>query len=835
MNEKNTKLILFITFLSGFSFLIYEVSWNRYLSLILGTTVVASTIVLMSFMLGFGLGANFLSKKIEIADKKIKFLSFLLGGIGLFSLINFFLISKGLSQFYSIFDNIKIADFFSFSLIFLILLVPAFFMGGVIPLVSKMIISETKEISTKLGNIYALETLGSTIGGIATGFVFLGNFGQTTTILIAVGINIILSIFLFLKSSKVIENKTITDNPEKIIQEFDKQNSKIAKISTLIFGFTILALQIIWIRIFKTYFTNTSYTFSMITSFVILGLSLGSWFYRKKGTQIKNEVITLQKSLLSLAFLSFVGLFLLIFLPEILMFPFKNFGENPFFRTIIIPLLASILIVLPPTFVSGFAFPLSCKLNTPKTENIGKNVGNILMYNTIGSFIGPAVATFILIPLLGSSKSILFCILIILFSVYYITKIKQKTKKNIENKSLFLNKNLILTLFVIILFSIIFIKEIKILPPSIKNTGKELLVYNENTDGTIVIVNEKEKVLFGKSAYINNSQVIGSNFDAIKAVKMVGHLPFFSGLECKNALIIGFGIGVTTSVVASYPEVEKIDCVELMPKLLDEAKYFSLFNNSVAKNKKLNLIKGDGRHFLQMTNNKYDLISCDPTHPVLGSGNLYTKEYFVQCWEHLNAEGMISQYLPIHKLSLENLLRIIKTFNSVFPNSTVWLGQYHAILFGMKSDEKIDFEKWTKIIENLPYDDFFYLDSYHIASAVVLDGKKIQELTKEIKIITDDLNSTEFFKFDDLKEENVYKNLKFIAENRINQEDVFTKFSEDSVFLNYKEGNKYLTECLYYTLQRDYDNSLSSLEKASEVNPENQEYQFLLKFYFGKN
>ena len=62
LNKNNKSVIFLIIFFAGFSFLIYEVSWNRYLSFILGTTVTASTIVLTAFMAGFGLGALILSK-----------------------------------------------------------------------------------------------------------------------------------------------------------------------------------------------------------------------------------------------------------------------------------------------------------------------------------------------------------------------------------------------------------------------------------------------------------------------------------------------------------------------------------------------------------------------------------------------------------------------------------------------------------------------------------------------------------------------------------------------------------------------------------------------------
>ena len=46
-----------VVFLAGFTFLIHEVVWHRLLSLVLGATVTAATLVLALFMAGFGVGA----------------------------------------------------------------------------------------------------------------------------------------------------------------------------------------------------------------------------------------------------------------------------------------------------------------------------------------------------------------------------------------------------------------------------------------------------------------------------------------------------------------------------------------------------------------------------------------------------------------------------------------------------------------------------------------------------------------------------------------------------------------------------------------------------------
>jgi tetratricopeptide (TPR) repeat protein len=46
------------------------------------------------------------------------------------------------------------------------------------------------------------------------------------------------------------------------------------------------------------------------------------------------------------------------------------------------------------------------------------------------------------------------------------------------------------------------------------------------------------------------------------------------------------------------------------------------------------------------------------------------------------------------------------------------------------------------------------------------------------------------------------------------------------------DGNKYLTESLYYMLQGERKQALNKLREAVRVNPEDAEYPFLLRFYF---
>jgi len=141
-------------------------------------------------MAGFGMGAYFWGKYANTTKKNGQLLSILLFGIGMLSLTNYILIKYSLPSFYNILSERELSsvgiELIMFSVTSLLLLISTFFMGGVLPVVSKIIIKSTDQISTGLGRIYAIETLGSALGGLITGFILLGSIGQKNTIFLAV-------------------------------------------------------------------------------------------------------------------------------------------------------------------------------------------------------------------------------------------------------------------------------------------------------------------------------------------------------------------------------------------------------------------------------------------------------------------------------------------------------------------------------------------------------------------------------------------------------------------------------------------------------------------------
>lgn len=820
--------VLPVVFLAGFSFLVYEVSWNRLLALVLGATVTASTAVLAGFMAGFGAGAWFWGR-LAVGRRELgRLLGSLLLGMGVFSGLDFFLFRDAIPALYarSAAAGQPVPEGAVFALAGLLLFLPAFLMGGVFPLAARLAAGPTGALAASVGRLYAVETLGSAMGGLSAGFILLGGLGQQATVFLAVALNLALGAWVFLDRRFVVPAPT--GRPQPAVARPGAAPAvaaaqRAALIGAVACGFAILTLQVLWLRIFKVYLTNTSYSFALVASLAILGIFTGSTIFHRRGPGRRTEPAALTAVLLGMIAAVGLGLVLLVKLPQAIMFPLEGALADPVARVFVLPALAGLLVVFPPAIFSGYAFPLACSIYTTSNAGISRDVGLVMMANTIGSVVGPMVAAFLLIPTVGAVLGVVAVLAWLAAGALLVDRAGGGPRWR---------RPVLGGLLAVAVVLLVGRPEIRTLPPSFLRFDREILFYEEAVEGTLVVGRDRDTRAEALYTFVNNSAVIGSSYDAIKVVKMVGHFPFLLGADIRDVLVIGFGIGVTTSAIASHAEVRSLECVELADGLKDAAVYYRERNHDVADDPRLVFHSGDGRHHLQRTARTYDLISCDPTHPILGSGSLYTRDYFELCRQHLNPGGMVSQYLPLHKLRRDDLLGIIATFREVFPHCTVWLGHYHAVLIGANRPLDLDFARWEAQVARLGKDTDFYSEPNHLAATLVLDGEQIASLGRGAGINTDDLTYTEFFDPACLDPGNTAANLRFLVENRKAASRMFHNILDTALFDRFVQGHALLNESIYHGLRGDQRRSLQALQQACRVNPEDQEYPFLIRLNF---
>ncbi|QIM63245.1 hypothetical protein A1D29_08115 [Pasteurellaceae bacterium Orientalotternb1] len=190
-------IIKLVFFMSGFSALIYQITWQRMLFTAFGVDLESITIIISVFMAGLGVGAYWGGR---IADKFplriIKLFAMAEIGIGTFGLISPFLIELIQSLFlHSSTVKITIANF-------ILLLFPTFLMGSTLPLLTQYLNQHSDNIGNNIGWLYFTNTLGAASACFAVGFILFDFFTLIEVIYIAAMVNYVVALVVLIKYRK---------------------------------------------------------------------------------------------------------------------------------------------------------------------------------------------------------------------------------------------------------------------------------------------------------------------------------------------------------------------------------------------------------------------------------------------------------------------------------------------------------------------------------------------------------------------------------------------------------------------------------------------------------
>ncbi|MEN8164391.1 MAG: fused MFS/spermidine synthase, partial [Acidobacteriota bacterium] len=355
-------------------------------------------------------------------------------------------------------------------------------------------------------------------------------------------------------------------------------------------------------------------------------------------------------------------------------------------RVLVTPMAIGGSLILPAVILLGTAWPLLLAAGTPRVEDGGRRIGLMGMTNAIGAALGGAFAGWWIVPALGIGRSLLVLAAFhgMLAAIGAGRVERPRTFKVLGGTSaLLLLLGLLLPSFGRIA-----------LPSTVEGEALwHTLLYREGPTGTVTVL--EEPAGGRRSMFVDNSAVIGTTYDALKVVRMLGLLPALLHPGPDDVLVIGYGAGVTTSMLAASPTVRSIDVREIIPAVVEASALFETVNHGVLHSPKVHLGYGDGRNFLLLTNKRWDVITCDPVHPLYGSAALYSLEFFELCKTRLNPGGQMYQYLPLHHMPPAAFRQAIGTFSVVFPHTRVAFSLGHGVLIGSDRPIEMDWDIWA--------------------------------------------------------------------------------------------------------------------------------------------
>jgi spermidine synthase len=716
---------------SGFAALIHEVVWLQLLQLMLGSTAIAMSVVLATFMGGLCLGSIALPQIVSQARHPLRVFGAIELGIGAFGLTVLFVIPRIDRVYAEIAGRGLNATVLDAIVAVICLLPPTLLMGATLPALARWV-DASKQGAFRLGLCYGANLAGGVVGCLFAGFYLLRVFDMITAGCVASAINIVGGAFAL-----AVASRTQYDAPSAASADPQSQpevQRAAVYLTIALSGAAALGGEVVWTRLLSLLFGGTVYAFSLILAVFLAGLGLGSgvgaWVARKSRSPV--VVLGICQWLLTAA-IAWTAFAIARWLPY---WPFDpTLAPSPT-TTFLIDLARSLCAILPPACLWGASFPLALAAAMTPGADPGRVAARISAANTLGAIAGAVGFSLFLVPILGTGgcEQLLIGLSIAAALVAMIASpglaLEKSRRARVEQ---------MLALGVLGVVAAGLAWRVTPIPWPVIAYGRHAATANPDGDLAPGITPEAlvpdghgKPSLFciyegegaNVSVAVTQTRDGYRNFHGAGKVqastlpkdmrlqRMLGHLPALLHKKPKTVLVVACGAGITAGCFVLHPDVERIVICDIEPLVPTKvAPHFGIENYHVTdgiadrnpqmvNGKQVEVIYDDGRHFLRTTREKFDVITSDPIDPwVKGCAALNTIEYYQACRDHLNPGGSVSLWIPLYETDLDSAKSFIGTFLSVFPDGILWSNEevgagYDGVLYGQAEPTVIDVDEF---------------------------------------------------------------------------------------------------------------------------------------------
>lgn len=672
---------------SGVAGLVYQVVWTRYLALMTGHTSYAIVAVLAAFMGGLALGNALLGRVADKLRRPFAFYGWLEIIIGVYALA-FPLIFQFANEFYI--GAAKSAGGSLLGLKFAVavttLLIPTMLMGGTLPVLARMLTHSLGELRDRVSTLYFINSMGAVIGvGIAE-FWLIPDLGVEETMFCGAMMNLCVGALALIVSGYVREEdsrmEAAREDIREAIESFSPGEIRLAILGIGLSGFVAMLYEVAWTRLLGLTMGSTSGAFAIMLITFILGIAIGSWLIGRI-RNIRNSLnwfawmeIGIGASIIVMMFLYSRLPYWFIWLANTVNREESNYA---FFQSLEGLFCFAVMII--PTTILGMTLPLVSRISTAELARTGRSVGFTFSFNTIGAVLGAILTGLWLMPSLGLARTFaLGTGLNIAIGIVILGRNAAPARRKLLPLIL---PGVALWVFLAgVLFHTDWAKlttagAFRIpdkLPQSYAefrevNLRPELLYHRDGAGSTVSVKEYPKDHIF---LQVNGKTDASTGKDMLTQL-MLAHVPALLHPQPESALIIGFGSGVTCGALLTHPNIQRTDVVEISPEVIEAAHYFKHVNENVLENDRLKIHVEDAKAFLQITEQRFDIIISEPSNPwMAGVPGLYSVEFYTDCAKRLNSGGLMCQWLHLYEINSPSVDTIVATFTGQFQYTTVW-------------------------------------------------------------------------------------------------------------------------------------------------------------------
>lgn len=657
---------------SGVAALVYQVLWIRQLSLVVGVEIYSITVAVSAFFAGLAFGSAAFGHRADSVRHPLRLYAALEAATALTAVLATILLSHSATAFVVLETH---AGWLAWSLPFLLVGMPAFFMGGTLPVAIRAQSPARVSIAQAAGWIYAVNTGGAIAGALLSSFLLIPALGVRGTALAAAFLNLVAAIIAW----------TIDRNyaQAEIIPAAKPSKPATTPQMRLIFvlygaaGGLALGYEIVWSQAMAQFLSTRVFAFSIMLATYLTGLAIGSALYARFAGRVRDNwgifgLLIAAAGVIALLEITVLSLWQLQVQLYAGAFAFTA-THSEFARMSAQFLIASLGIVFLPTVFLGAAFPAALNLCS-NGDRAGKDAGQLLALNTMGGIAGTLLTGFFMIPTVG----VVHTLAMLAIGAAVIGAVAVLLGVGVGRRMQWL----VCLLFVGAIVAGIYTPADRLARLLLTTRGGgELIFYQESRGATVAVAEQRTNNNIFRRLYIQGVSNSGDAMPSMRYMRLQAMLPLIIHRgEPQSALVIGFGTGITAGAVLHYPNLKRRVCIELLPAVVKAGSLFPE-NYKAASDPGLQIDIADGRQHLLRNAQRYDLITLEPPPPSAeGVVNLYSTEFYRLASRRLQVNGLFAQWLPIATQNDRDTRSLVRSFLDVFPYATLWTTELHEML-----------------------------------------------------------------------------------------------------------------------------------------------------------
>lgn len=737
-SSASLPLVSLCFFLSGIAALLYQTAWMRQFAAVFGTSEPAVAAVLAAYMSGLALGAAVAGRWLTRVRRPILVYGLLELGIAMGAIALpvglhlaralFHKQTGGLPELPDAGGSGQFA--FYLAVTFLLVLIPTSLMGATLPLLARHAVQRESQIGSRIGSLYAINTVGAVVGTIVAAFFLLPRIGLQATIWVGVAINA--AVFL-LAVALAQGSKLAAPSDDQPVTT--KQFSFVLPLM-MISGAIAFTYEVLWTRLLGHLLGGSVYAFATMLASFLAGIAIGSAYASRKAKTRKDAIQGFAAAQFGVAIFSLVIYSVLDLLPSLQAAlgagEDAGVGQNA---------ILAALVLLPSTLCLGATFPFAVRIVANSAAQAGRASAQVFSWNTVGATVGALAAGFLILPALQFEGAIRLCVLgnIGLALVAFFMSSASDRRARITAVAGFC--------LVAVFFRPAPPTSILSSSPFSEFGGEQDIAWSRVGSSCSAMVVKKGDEYQLRVNGLPQSLVVPRGAPPFYGLygRWLSALPLLARPDADSLCMIGLGGGVALEALPA--SVKSIDVIELSHEVI-EANHFlaEVRNADPLSDPRVRIIENDARSAFERTTKKWDVVVSQPSHPwTAGASHLFTREFAALVHEHLTEDGVFLQWVSTRSFDMELLKTYGATLLSEFEHVRLYQSSSASPLF-LASDEPLNVEEAMLVdrglLDSAPeYTSWLGVDCPEdVAARATLNTDQLRTLCSDTEVNSDDAN-----------------------------------------------------------------------------------------------